>query len=319
MIGWDATTTCVIFNPHAAAGRVGREWAERERALREILGPVTFRASRSSGDGAQQAREAIAAGARTLLSLGGDGTHNEVVHGILTSGAPHGSIRLGILPSGTGGDFRRLLLDSDDWLSAAKALTTATTTTIDAGLAIFSDGGIEQRRHFLNICSFGVGGLACSIVNSSKKRLGSKATFFLGTLEAIFRYTPSTIRLSVDGIEVGTYTVTNIAVANGRFFGAGMMVAPNASLTDGLLDVTVVEAGGPLTVLRLIATIYRGKHTELDCVKTFRGAVITAETVGPNPAFIDLDGEAPGQIPIRIEVVPGALQLLLLRPQGEPA
>lgn len=319
MSGWDASTTCVIFNPHAASGRVGREWADRERTLRELLGPVTFRASRSSGDGAEQAREAIASGARTLLSLGGDGTHNEVVHGILTSGAPHGSIRLGILPSGTGGDFRRLLLDSDDWLSAAKALPTATTTTIDAGLAIFSDGGIEQRRHFLNICSFGVGGLACSIVNSSKKRLGSKATFFLGTLEAIIRYTPSTIRLSVDGSEVGTYTVTNIAVANGRFFGAGMMVAPNASLTDGLLDVTVVEAGGPLTVLRLIATIYRGKHTELDCVKTFRGAAISAELVGSNPAYIDLDGEAPGRIPIRIEAVPRALQLLLLRPQGETA
>jgi YegS/Rv2252/BmrU family lipid kinase len=319
MSGWDAATTCVIFNPHAASGRVGREWAERERTLRELLGPVTFRASRRSGDGAQQAREAIAAGVRTLLSLGGDGTHNEVVHGILTSGAPHGSIRLGILPSGTGGDFRRLLLDSDDWLAAAKALPTATPTTIDAGLAIFSDGGIEQRRHFLNICSFGVGGLACSIVNSSKKRLGSKATFFLGTLEAILRYTPSTIRLSVDGTEVGTYTVTNIAVANGRFFGAGMMVAPNASLTDGLLDVTVIEAGGPLTVLRLIATIYRGKHTELDCVKTFRGAAVSAELVGSNPAYIDLDGEAPGRIPIRIEVVPRALQLLLLRPQGETA
>jgi YegS/Rv2252/BmrU family lipid kinase len=319
MSGWDATTTSVIYNPHAAAGRVGREWADRERALREILGPVTFRASRSSGDAAQQARDAIAEGARTLLSLGGDGTHNEVVHGILTSGAPHGSIRLGILPSGTGGDFRRLLLDSEDWLSAAKALPTATATTIDAGLAIFSDGSTEQRRHFLNICSFGVGGLACSIVNNSKKRLGSKATFFLGTLEAILRYTPAAIRLTVDGNEVGTYTVTNIAVANGRYFGAGMMVAPEAKIADGLLDVTVIEAGGPLAVLRLIGTIYRGKHTTLDCVKTFRGAVIQAETVGPNPAYIDLDGEAPGQIPIRIEVVPGALQLLLLRPQGATA
>ena len=319
MTGWDATTTCVIFNPHAASGRVGREWAERERTLRQLLGPVTFRASRSSGDGAQQARDAIAAGARTLLSLGGDGTHNEVVHGILTSGAPHGSIRLGILPSGTGGDFGRLLLDSGDWLSAAKALPTATSTTIDAGLAIFTKEGIEQRRHFLNICSFGVGGLAASMVNNSKKRLGSKATFFLTTLEAIYRYTPATVRLAVDGKEVGTYTITNIAVANGRYFGAGMMVAPMASITDGLLDVTVVEAGGLVTVLRLISTIYRGKHTELDCVKTFRGAVVTAETVGPNPAFIDLDGEAPGQIPIRLEAVPGALQLLLLRPQGESA
>jgi len=315
MSGWDAATTCVIYNPNAAAGRVGREWPERERRLRELLGPVSFRASRSSGDGAVQAREAIAAGATTLLSLGGDGTHNEVVHGILTSGAPHGSIRLGILPSGTGGDFRRLLENSDDWVTAAKALPTATATTIDAGLAIFRDDGAEQRRHFLNICSFGVGGLACSIVNNSKKRLGSKATFFIGTLEAILRYTPAAIRLRVDGREVGTFTVTNIAVANGRFFGAGMMVAPDALLTDGLLDVTVIEAGGPAAVLRLIGTIYRGKHTTLDCVKTFRGARIEAETVGPNPAYIDLDGEAPGRIPIRIEAVPGALQLLLLRPQ----
>lgn len=315
MSGWDAATTCVIYNPNAAAGRVGREWPERERRLRELLGPVSFRASRSSGDGAVQAREAISGGAKTLLSLGGDGTHNEVVHGILTSTAPHGSIRLGILPSGTGGDFRRLLRDSDDWQTAAAALPTAAATTVDAGLAIFTEGGAEQRRYFLNICSFGVGGLACSIVNSSKKRLGSKATFFLGTLEAILRYTPAAIRLRVDGREVGTFTVTNIAVANGRFFGAGMMVAPDALLTDGLLDVTVIEAGGPATVLRLIGTIYRGKHTSLDCVKTFRGSVIEAETVGPNPAYIDLDGEAPGRIPIRIEAVPGALQLLQLGPQ----
>ena len=315
MSGWNPATTCVIYNPNAAAGRVGREWSSREARLRELLGPVSFRASRASGDGAVQAREAIAAGAKTLLSLGGDGTHNEVVHGILTSTAAHGTVRLGILPSGTGGDFRRLLLQSDDWETAAAALPTASETLIDAGLATFSVDGAEQRRHFLNICSFGVGGLACSIVNNSKKRLGSKATFFLGTLEAILRYTPATIRLRVDGSEKGVFTVTNIAVANGRFFGAGMMVAPRALLTDGLLDVTVIEAGGPASVLRLIATIYRGKHTELDCVKTFRGAVIEAETTNENPAFIDLDGEAPGRIPIRLEAVPGALRLLLLRPQ----
>lgn len=315
MSAWNPATTCVIYNPFAAAGRVGREWPAREARLRELLGPVSFRASRASGDAAVQAREAIAGGATTLLSLGGDGTHNEVVHGILTSTAPHGSIRLGILPSGTGGDFRRLLLHSDDWTTAAAALPQAAETLIDAGLATFTEGGSEQQRYFLNICSFGVGGLACSIVNRSQKRLGSKATFFLGTLEAILRYTPAAIRLRVDGVEQGTFTVTNIAVANGRFFGAGMMVAPDALLSDGLLDVTVIQAGGAAAVLRLIATIYRGRHTELDCVKTFRGARIEAETVGSNPAYIDLDGEAPGRIPIRIEVVPAAIRLLLLRPQ----
>jgi YegS/Rv2252/BmrU family lipid kinase len=305
------TTTCVILNPRAAAGRVGARRDQIESRLREILGPVEVRPTEALGDAARLARQAISDGATTLLSLGGDGTHSEVVHGILTSSAPHGSITLGVLPAGTGGDFRRLLENSDTWETAALGLPGASDHGIDAGrIRVADEQGREQVRYFVNICSFGVGGLVARVVNSSSKRLGARATFALGVFRAILQYQPASVRLRVDGEDRGTFCVTNIAVGNGRFFGGGMMVTPGARLADGLLDVTVIEHHPLLETIVHFSDIYSGRHLARPGVHTFRGSVIEAEPVGGTSAFIELDGEASGVIPIRVEVVPNALRLL---------
>lgn len=308
-MSWDAARTVVVYNPKAAGGRVGEQWDTTAKMLRASLGDVGTVATESIGDAMRCAREAVEGGATTVLSYGGDGTHNEVVNGILASGAK--DITLGILPGGTGGDFRRMLNNSRDALTSARGLPTARRDRIDVGLVRYrTDDGRTEERHVLNIASFGIAGLVDRMVNSGWKGLGGTATFFLGTLRALTKYTPAKVKLWVDDKELGVFEITNIAVCNGRFAGGGMMFAPDARLGDGLLDVIVLQNANPLRTVSLSGALYQGKHLGSSLVKFARGRHVRAECVTEATAWIDIDGEAPGTLPIEVEVVPGALFLL---------
>lgn len=307
----DTSATVAIVNPAAAGGRVGREWSALAGMLRSHLGEIEFVHTSCHGDGVRCARQAVESGATTLLSLGGDGTHNEVVNGIMAASPEPGAITLGILPSGTGGDFRRMLEHSGTLEEAARHLPSAASHLIDVGhLTYRTDDGESGERWFLNMTSFGIGGLVDRIVNDSSKRLGGKATFFLSSLRAMRRYTPASVQLTIDGTDVGTFTVTNIAVANGRWAGGGMMFAPEARLGDGLLDVIVIRDASLLGSLRFTPSLYRGEHLDSSLVEHFRGTSIEARTVNEHPAWLDVDGEAPGVLPAHLTCVPGALRLL---------
>jgi YegS/Rv2252/BmrU family lipid kinase len=308
-MSWDPATTTVVYNPRAANGRVGREWRNWEGLLRRELGEVRCVATQGPADAIRCAREAVEGGAKTVLSVGGDGTHNEVTNGILQTGKP--DITLGILPAGTGGDFRRLLAHGADFATSARALSRARRDRIDAGKVTFrADDGTTQQRYVINIVSFGIAGLVDRIVNSTSKALGGTAAFYTGTLRAMARYRPARVRLTVDGAEAGEFDVTNIMVCNGRFAGGGMMFAPTAKLDDGMFEVIVLKHASPLSTLALTGTIYQGKHLNSPIVKALRGRVVRAETVGDAKAWVDIDGEAPGTLPIEVELLPGALWLL---------
>lgn len=308
-MSWDPKSTALIYNPAAANGSVGRSWASYEDRIKKALGNIRCFRTTGPGDGTAKAAAAVRDGARTVLSLGGDGTHNEVVNGLMQE---HGTVplTLGILPAGTGGDFKRLLNHSS-LNTALGALPKAERSPLDVGKTTYKDDhGKTATRYFVNIANFGMGGLVDRKVNSSSKALGGKTSFYVGTLKALAEYKPATIRLTIDGQEVGIFTVTNIAVCNGRFAGGGMMFAPSARLGDGIFDVIVLQQGPIHQLLGMTFTIYSGKHLSSPLVRTFQGRHIVAEPLNSNPAWLDLDGEAPGTLPLSIEMCPQALQLL---------
>ncbi len=307
--------TTVIINPAAAAGRVGKRREAIERSLREHLGHVRVLYTERSGHAIDLARGAVEGGATSLLSLGGDGTHSEVVNGIMGASPEPGAVALGILPAGTGGDFKRLLRNSADVEASTLALRDAEAFPIDVGSLRFrGDGGGDESRFFLNVTSFGIGGLVDRLVNESPKALGGRISFLVGTLRAMLHYRPAKIRLWVDDALAGEYEVTNIVVCNGRFAAGGMMFAPEARLADGLFDVVIVKHASYLRTLTLSGTIYRGTHTRSSLVEIHRGRKIRAETVSDNPAYIDVDGEPTGTLPIEFTVLPGAIRLYNPRP-----
>lgn len=304
----------VIVNPAAAGGRVGRHWATWEASLRTALGDATFYHTARTGDGIGLAVEAARAGAGHVLSLGGDGTHSEVVNGLMqlpVDARPS----FGLLPAGTGGDLKRLLRAHNTIAEAATLVRAGVAVPVDVGEVQFeTDDGAPASRFFINIASMGVSGLVCRRVNVSRKRFGGRITFFQATLGAIRAYTPATVRLTVDGQDLGIHRVTNVAVANGRYFGGGMCIAPEALLDDGLLDVTLIHDAGLVGALRLAPAVYGGSTRPHPLLLRARGAEISVEMVA-NQAWMDIDGEAPGVGPATFVVHRHALRMHALSPQ----
>lgn len=308
----------LVVNPHAGAGRAEKNLPRLEHALREA--GATFDVAHTSrvGHATEIVRDALGRGVRGIAVVGGDGTLSEAVNGFFDGDgqaiAP--DAWLGPLSIGTGGDFRKTIGSPSVGMggSGIEALVTkmlwSKPRRIDVGwLEFVANDGSKAARAFLNIASFGVGGLVDRLVNETPKWMGGTPAFLVGTLRGLRRYSPQEVRVTVDDGRPRELTIVNLAVANGRYFGGGMMIAPNAEIDDGLFDVVGLE----MTVrasLRLTASIYAGKHLDQPGVTSQRGAVVRAEPVHPaDHVLLDVDGEAPGRLPATFTVRRGALLL----------
>lgn len=308
-----AAHTVVIVNPQAGGGSLGRRWVEVSEILRRSLGSFDDARTESAGDATRLAASAIASGAGTVVAIGGDGTINEVVNGFFSEGASTGSCALGIIPFGTGGDFRKTVGLPKDLASAAAVIADRKIQTIDVGkLSYTGAAGESETRMFANIASFGLSGEVDELVNQSSKRLGGRLSFMLATARASMRYHNQRVSLRFDDDpESVDMTVSTVAVANGRYFGGGMKVAPDAELDDGYFDVVAI---GDMSMTDFVLhghKLYRGTHLGHPKISCRRARVVTAEPLGDEPVRLDVDGETPGILPARFELVPSALRLII--------
>lgn len=309
-MAWNPERVVAVVNPAAAGGKVGRQWDTLQEALIERLGPIQFRLTTAPGDGHRLAREAVENGAEVVLSLGGDGTHGEVAAGLNAAG---GLPTLGILPAGTGGDFRRVLAHGHDLLSSAAALPTASATTIDLGRVDYGAGPDAAHRVFLNLAGLGMSGQVDRYVNASSKRLGGRLTFLWCTLKALLRFRPPRVRLIVDGTDRGAHRIFTVIVANGRYAGGGMHFAPDARLDDGLFDVIVIPKRPLHRAIWAVPGLYSGRYLQASDVHVWRAKDLRVERLDDRPALLDIDGESPGAAPARFTILPGAIRLLDLQ------
>jgi YegS/Rv2252/BmrU family lipid kinase len=303
--------TLLIVNPQSRNGATGRRADSLVRRLRRGLGPLEVERTRGPRDAERIAREAVRAGCDRLIVAGGDGTLSEVATGLLSAGLG-GYAVIGALPLGTGGDFLRTLGVPRDLDRAIECLREGKPRPLDAGLATFADAaGRPARAHFVNVASFGVSGRVVELVNQSRAPLGGRASFLLGALRAIARHRPQPVAIRVDGERVHAGPLVLAAAAIGRFFGAGMCIAPEARTDDGLFDVVAVAGLGRVQLVRRLPLIYRGAHLGDPAVRLWRGRVVEAEAeAGGPPVPVELDGEPLGRLPARFEVLPAALVLI---------
>ena len=310
MTDTSSTRTLVVVNPHASNGRTGRRWARIKSVLSDRLSSFDERQTQRPGEAEDIAREALLDGYDRIIAVGGDGTNSEVANGFFRGAEPvNPSAVLAIVPSGTGGDYRRTLGLPSDPIDAVPAVLGADVHPVDLGRITFVGHDGEQRsRIFINIASFGMGGLVDRLVNESSKMLGGKASFFMGSFRALLRYRNQRVRLVLDhGRADMELPIFNIAVCNGRYFGGGMHVAPQARTDDGRLDVVVLGDLGFGAKMSLSSRIYKGKHIGMPGVLTDTALHVHAES--KEEVLLDVDGEAPGRLPATFEVLPGALRL----------
>ncbi len=315
----DTSLPLVIVNPKSASGATRDNWAATASDLRAHFGPFTVAFTKSQGDAVTIAKRAAIAGRGFIIACGGDGTINEVANGILQSGV---DAELGVLPSGTGGDFRRTLGLPQTNREAAAALRDGVTKQMDVGKVTFADHDSETvSRFFLNISSVGLAADVIKRVKSAKifdwlpvESMRGKANFAVSALQEVIDLDPSLVRVRFDDGDEHTVQTIAFCVANSRFFGGGMMIAPDAAINDGLLDVINIGDLSTAKILLNAYSLYRGTHQKLAEVNSTLAKRIEVSAVDPSiPIFLETDGELPGQLPAVYEVVPNALRIRVPR------
>jgi diacylglycerol kinase (ATP) len=311
----DPSLPLVIVNPHSASGSTHENWAATASDLRAHFGPFAAAFTRHQGHATELAERAAGAGRSFIIACGGDGTINEVANGILRSGV---DVELGVLPSGTGGDFRRTLGMPHTNREAATALRDGKTRLMDVGKVTFRDHtGLTVSRFFLNVSSAGLAADVIKRVKSAKvfdwlpvESVRGKMNFAVSTLQEVLDLEADLVRVRFDDGEEHTIETIAFCVANARFFGGGMLIAPDAAINDGWLDVVNV---GDLSTGRILInalSIYRGTHHELPEVKgTLAKRVEISSVVASKKVLIEVDGELPGELPAVYEIVPNALRV----------
>jgi YegS/Rv2252/BmrU family lipid kinase len=304
----------VIVNPTSARGATGEAWPGLAGELRRHFGPFAVAFTESAGDAARIAEHEARQGRPLLIACGGDGTISEVANGILVSGA---DAELGLLPSGTGGDFRRSLDIPVRAADAATRLRQGKTRALDAGRVTFtSEGGGEETRHFLNVASFGMGGDVIRRVKSQAwlgaggpRLVGGRLAFAAAAAQSALAFERPDVRVRLDGGAESRLAVTNFAVANARFFGGGMKIAPEALLDDGLFDVVAVGDMSAAEIFRNSYRLYLGTHLGLRDVRHARARRVEARPEGSEVVGLEVDGELVGRLPATFELLPKALRV----------
>ena len=299
----------IIVNPRSANGSTGRRWAEIERGLRARIPAFDVAFTERPGHATDIAREATARYDRIAL-VGGDGTLNEVVNGLIADDRPiRADLALGIIPYGTGGDFVRTLGIPRDLDGAAERLATGTPREVDVGKVCYRrPDGSEGIRYFINEGEIGMGAAVCEVVNRSSKRWGGRLSYLRAILVTALRYPDQEIMLSLDGAPAERVIINNIWLANGQYSGGGIRSGPRARLDDGLLDVVQIGASGMLEKLIGMRKLRSGAFVDRPNVIYRTARRVEAESEASVP--VEVEGEPIGTLPASFEVIGERLRVI---------
>ncbi len=287
---------CLIVNPSSGGGHAARALPAVRAALGRYGLEHHVELTLDLEHARALARDAVAVG-EMPVAYGGDGLVAAVADAVRDTGAV-----IGVLPGGRGNDFARCLGLPLDPVAAAAVLADGSPKAIDMGAS--------GDHSFLGIATCGFDSEANRIANSARLVRG-RFVYTYGGLRALATWRPASFTLRVDGVEHALYGYT-VSVANASMHGGGMLIAPDASLEDGQFDVVMIADLPKRRFLRLLPTVFRGEHVQQDEVRILRGS--TVELSADRPFTIYADGDPLAVLPARLQVLPGAVRVMVRSP-----
>jgi YegS/Rv2252/BmrU family lipid kinase len=274
------------------------------------LGPLDSLLTGARGEAIELARQAAERGASLVVAVGGDGTVSEVVNGLMRAEGRPRDLALGIVPAGTGADLARSLDLPSSQDEALRLLLEGQRLPLDVGRVEYDvEGGGSAVRFFVNVASLGIEGVVDRNIQSAPRFLGGRVAYGWAAFGALATFRPQRVVLRCGQLEMRR-SVLAAVLANGRFFGGGMQIAPDARLDDGRLELVVLR-GVPLWRLAFESRrLYNGSIYESETVEHFSLTMLEAKAEGAERVWLGIDGEPLGQLPARFSLVPGALQVI---------
>ncbi len=311
----------VIFNPASGHGRGARRIPLYRELLDAHLPSYAWAATTAAGEEAELADRAIAEGAKLVVAVGGDGTWSQVADRMVASGRP--DVALGLLASGTGNDFAKSLgLSYARPERAVAALAAGRTRRIDVGRvasewrpapAPGATSGVAWRnepRHFLNLVGFG---FDVSVIDASARARFLRGAFLykVAALQQLLLYRSPRLRLS-DGRGWSTEgRKLMLTISNGRIFGGGFPIAPDAELEDGRLDVCAIADSSPAGRARLFGLAGKGRHGGAREVSLRQGRAFAVRFDRRVRYEVDGDVHQSRAGEVRVDAVPSALSVIV--------
>lgn len=309
------TKWLVVVNPKASVGKAEKDWPEIKQMLIDAGIEFDDVLTEYPRHAIEIVRNAIVEqGYRKFISVGGDGTNNEVINGIFTQDVvPTTEITMAALPIGTGNDWCRTFGIPLEYEEIIKIIKTGYTFAHDIGKLTYYNDGDSKIRYFLNAAGTGLDEMVCSSTNLMKQQ-GKSGTirYLISLVKCIFKYKITHIQLTIDDELVFDDYILNLSIGNGRFNGGGMMTMPNAIPNDGLFDVTVIKKVSIFKFAANVKNVYDGTFiNKIDEVKTFRGKRINIVSIPPHSLLVETEGENLNNSPFDFEMLPRAINMVI--------
>ena len=298
-----------IVNPNAGNEKGKKDWDRISGLFERENIPLNSQFTRAKGHAIELARDAIRTGFRKIISVGGDGTLNEVVNGVFTQEyCPPKEITIGMIPVGTGNDWGRMFGIPLVYEGAIDVIRENKVMLHDIGVISYYCGSEQHLRYFINIAGLGFEALVVEKTNRQKdKGKSSQAIYFYNLLSSLISYRNLKSDIIIDGNK-STCSIFSINVGNGRYCGGGMRQTPDALPDDGLFDITVIREMGRIEVIKSLKLLYDGtilSHPKVDGYRT-NNLRVESEFV----IYAEADGESLGHTPVEFSIIPAAINVV---------
>ena len=313
----------VVVNPKACIGRGEKDWPTIKQILSDEGFDFEAVVTEYQGHAIEIVRQGIVEkGFRKVISVGGDGTNNEVINGIFTQDVvPSTEITMGTIPVGTGNDWVRTFDFPEDYQKIVKILKAGNTFAHDIGKVTYYNDGDPKTRFFLNAAGTGLDEMVCNKTNILKRQgKGGRIRYLLNTVTCLLNFKITNIVIEIDDKQVFDDYILSLSIGNCRFNGGGMMMMPNAVPDDGLFDLTVIKDVSIFKFATNVSNIYDGTFiNKMKQVSTFRGKKIRITSKPAHSLLLETEGETLTNSPFDFEMMPKAINMLVKQNAGRKA
>jgi YegS/Rv2252/BmrU family lipid kinase len=299
----------VIINPNAGNGKGKKDWNRIADILKNNGIQFKVKPTERKGHATELTRELIAEGYRKIISIGGDGTLNEIVNGIFTQDhCPSTEIILSLIPVGTGNDWGRMFGIPLIYEGAVQVIKEGKLMLHDIGVISYFNGEEKAKTYFINIAGLGFEAVVVRKTNKQKdKGMSNKAIYFYNLLSSLITYRNTPVDITIDEKTIRA-KVFSINVGNGRYCGGGMRQTPDALPDDGLFDITVIKEMGRIEIIKSLQLLYNGTIMSHPKVNGYRSNNLKVNS--DSLLYIEADGESLGHTPVEFSIIPSAVNII---------
>lgn len=294
----------IIVNPFSARGRTEKRWVFIKDIIKHYFKEFKYIFTEKPFQATEIAKELFNQGYNLIIGVGGDGTLNEIINGYFSNKDKpiNSEASIGIIPSGTGSDFIRFLKIPRDFKKSVELIKNSKEKAIDVGKINTND----KTKYFINIADFGLGAEVMNNISKIPESKRGAFSYYVGLLKTLKGYKSKQVRITTDKHEFsGKYLIG--AIANGRIFGGGMIIAPEAQPDDGLFDFVLIKEMKKLEILYNTRFLYNGKILKNKKVELIRTNFIKIESESENVS-IEYDGEIGLKLPVEFRIIKKSLK-----------